>query len=295
VAGLEVTGQSGGRAAVLGSPIEHSISPQLHQAAYAELGLTGATYERIELDDAAFPAWFAGLDPSQWLGLSLTMPLKEVALPLMGRLSPSAVATGAVNTVTWAHDEQRTPVGDNTDVRGIVEAFHSAGLTQVGTACVLGAGATARSAVSALAQLGTEHVTVLARSPERAATAIGLASSLGLNAAYAPLRRIDLLGGADAIISALPFGVADELAAAVRDGGVGGDPFAGIAGVLLDVVYRDWPTPLASAWADSGGQSVSGFEMLLHQAAAQVLLMTGHEAPLEAMRAAGTAALQTSG
>jgi shikimate dehydrogenase len=278
------------RAAVLGSPIGHSISPQLHQAAYAALGLTGWSYERIELDDAAFPAWFAELDPSQWRGLSLTMPLKEVALPLMTRLSPSALATGAINTVTWA-DDQQTTIGDNTDVHGIVEAFRTTGLERADTACVLGAGATARSAVSALAQLGTEQVTVLARSQQRAQTALDLASSLGLTAAYAPLRRMDLLGGADVVVCALPFGVADDLAASLRAGGVGGNPFTDTSGVLLDVVYRAWPTPLAAAWSDTGGRAVSGFEMLLHQAAAQVLLMTGHEAPIDAMRAAGEAAL----
>lgn len=279
------------RAAVLGSPISHSISPALHSAAYHELGLLDWTYEPIEKDASSFPPWFRSLDTS-WRGLSLTMPLKEVGMRLVNRLSPSATATGAVNTVTWVDEgTSRRAVGDNTDVHGIVAALQAAGLERVETACVLGGGATARSSVAALAQLGAERITVLARSRTRSGPALELAGSLGVTAVYAPLRRMDLLGGADAVVSALPFGVGDRLAESLRGGGLDGNPFTDMAGVLLDVVYHAWPTPLGWAWESAGGTAVGGFEMLLHQAAAQVQLMTGMEPPIEAMRAAGLAAV----
>jgi shikimate dehydrogenase len=145
--------------------------------------------------------------------------------------------------------------------------------------------------VVALSHLGADRITLLARSRARSRSALNLATSLGLSAAYVPLRRLDLLGGADAVVSALPFGVGDELAASLRDGGLDGNAFSGMAGVLLDVVHQSWPTPLGSAWEAAGGTAVSGFEMLLHQAAAQVQLMTGLEAPIDAMRKAGLAAL----
>ncbi len=278
---------------MLGSPISHSLSPALHQAAYHELGLSDWSYDRIELDAESFPGWFAGLDES-WRGLSLTMPLKEVASGLVDRCSPAATATGAVNTVTWVDDSygQRRSMGDNTDVHGIVQALSSAGLGRSQTACVLGSGATARSAVAALAQLGTERITLLARSPERTQPALDLAASLGVSAAHASLGRLDLLGGADVVISALPVGAADPFAQGLREGGLDANAFTDRAGILLDVVYQPWPTALGSAWESSGGLAIGGFEMLLHQAAAQVQLMTGREAPIEVMRKAGLAALQ---
>jgi shikimate dehydrogenase len=279
------------RAAVLGSPISHSISPALHQAAYDELGLIDWTYERLERDEFTFPGWFRQLG-DEWRGLSLTMPLKEVAAGLADRLSPSASTTGAANTITWVDDGSgRTAVGDNTDVHGIVEALRAAGTDRIHAACVLGAGATARSAVAALGQLGAERITLLARSQERSRQALDLAAAAGIDAAWAPLHRLDLLGGADAVVSALPIGAADLLAQSLRDGGLDGNPFSGEAGILLDVVYLAWPTPLGGAWEAAGGLAVSGFDMLLHQAAAQVRLMTGLEPPIEAMRKAGLTAL----
>ncbi len=280
------------RAAVVGSPIAHSISPALHQAAYDELGLPDWSYDRIEQDIESFSSWFPTLDES-WRGLSVTMPLKQAVIPLLDRLSPSAEQTGAVNTVTWVDEgEGRTSVGDNTDVHGIVEALLEGGLERIETACVLGAGATARSAVTALSRLGVERITVRARSQARSQAAVDLAESLGVGVAWVPLRRLDLLGGADAVVSVLPFGVADALAESLRDGGLEANPFSGMAGVLLDVVYQSWPTALGSAWEAAGGRAIGGFEMLLYQAAAQVQLMTGMEPPINAMRTAGLAALR---
>jgi shikimate dehydrogenase len=272
------------RAAVLGHPISHSLSPVLHSAAYAELGLDGWSYQAVDCTEAGFASWFAGLGP-EWRGLSLTMPLKRVVIPLLARISPLALAVGAVNTVTW--DDARRPVGDNTDVQGIVEALRSAGVQEVKSACVLGAGATACSAVAALAELGCAEVRLQARSAARAGEALAVADRFGVRAVVAGLDQVAQALEADVLISTLPAAAAADWAGQLR-----ADADGRPAGVLLDVTYHPWPTASASAWTAAGGVAVGGFEMLLRQAAAQVTLMTGREAPLEAMRVAGERALR---
>jgi shikimate dehydrogenase len=280
------------RAAVLGHPIGHSLSPVLHRAAYAELGLAGWSYDAVDLTEDRFPAWFAGLGP-QWRGLSLTMPLKRVVLGQLAEVTPLARTVGAVNTVTW--DEARRPVGENTDVHGMVEALRSAGVTSSVTApadpsrpaVVLGGGATACSALAALVELGVAEVEIRVRSAARARDVVEVAARLGLKAELADLAGPDAHAAALAapiLVSSLPADAATAWAAGLPSG-------ARPAGVLLDVTYHPWPTAAARAWTASGGAAVGGFEMLLHQAAEQVTLMTGRPAPLAAMRAAGLAAL----
>lgn len=273
------------RAAVLGSPIAHSLSPALHRAAYAVLGLGDWRYDAIEVREEEFGDWFAGLGP-QWSGLSLTMPLKRVVIPLLTEVCPVAEAVGAVNTVTWTGTgAARRPVGSNTDVRGIVEALRSTGLERASTGCVVGAGATAASAVAALADLGCRDVVVLARSEARAGLPLEVAERLGVRARVASLEEPDAVLTADAVVLTLPGPAAgawaENLVPAL--GGLGGPP----PGALLDVSYHPWPTVAAGRWAQAGGRAVGGFEMLLHQAAGQVTLMTGRVAPLEEMRVAG--------
>ena len=279
----EVIGGVRARAAVVGSPVSHSLSPVLHSAAYAELGLEGWTYEAVECTEAGFPEWFAGLDPT-WRGLSLTMPLKRVVLPLLHSISDLGVAVGAVNTVTW--DDEGRPMGNNTDVHGIVEALRSAGAATAGpvrSACVLGAGATACSAVAAVAELGATDVVLLARSAQRAGDALAVAGRVGVRARVVALDSWAEVVAADVVVSTLPAAPAAEWAAAL--------PPVRPAGVLLDVTYHPWPTPTATAWTATGAVAVGGFEMLLHQAAGQFTLATGRTAPLEAMRQAGERAL----
>jgi shikimate dehydrogenase len=271
------------RAALLGHPVGHSLSPVLHTAGYAELGLTNWSYESIDCTEDGFAAWFAGLGP-EWRGLSLTMPLKRVAIPLLSTVSELARAVGAVNTVTW--DDYGRSVGRNTDVYGIVEALRSVGVEKVGSASVLGAGATACSAVAALAELGCRQVQLQARSAVRAAEALAVAGRLGVEASVIGLDAVQVALAAEVVVSTLPA----EAAAGWADS-LGVIPAEQPPGVLLDVTYHPWPTPLAAAWTSSGGTAVGGFEMLLHQAAAQFTLMTGHPAPLEAMRAAGELSL----
>jgi shikimate dehydrogenase len=273
----------GPQAAVLGSPIDHSLSPVLHTAAYTALGLDDWCYDAIELTENTFPDWFSGLGPN-WRGLSLTMPLKQVAMPLMDELSPLARTVGAVNTVTW--DEGRRSYGDNTDVYGIVEALRSAGVSDVTRACVLGAGATACSAIAAVAELGCRSVQLQARSRGRAMQALVVAGRVGITASVSGLDQFRSALDADLLISTLPSGPAGDWAQALRARG----PFTP-ASVLLDVTYRPWPTDASSIWTAAGGTAVGGFEMLLHQAAAQVRLVTGRAAPIDAMRVAGEQAL----
>jgi shikimate dehydrogenase len=277
---------------VLGHPVGHSLSPVLHTAAYAALGLDEWSYQALDVTEESFPGWFAGLGP-EWHGLSLTMPLKRVVVPLLDEVSPLALAVGAVNTVIW--DGARRSIGDNTDVHGIVEALRSAGVEagSLTSACVLGTGATGCSAVAALAELGCPQVLLQARSPERAVQALSVADRLEIKASVGGLGQLDGALAADVVICTLPGAAAAEWAARLSSSASASpvSGHAGPAGVLMDVNYAPWPSAAASAWTAAGGSAVGGFEMLLHQAAAQVTLMTGRPAPLAAMRAAGEAAL----
>ncbi|MCE0539952.1 shikimate dehydrogenase [Kineosporia rhizophila] len=266
------------RAAVLGSPIAHSLSPALHCAAYEALGLRDWHYGAFELDEDAFGAWFSELGP-QWSGLSLTMPLKRVVMPLLSEVTPLAEAVGAVNTVTWTAD--RRTVGTNTDVYGLVQALRSVGVSApLESACIVGAGATASSAVAALAELGCRNVTVLARSAERAGQPLEVAEKLSVQARVGTLDEHAVVMSAQAVVVTLPGPAAGEWAKGLH---VSGRP----DGPMLDVSYHPWPTRAAQLWTSAGAASVGGFEMLLHQAAEQVRLMTGLQAPVDEMRVAG--------
>lgn len=275
------------QAAVWGSPIAHSLSPALHRAAYAELGLDWA-YGRREVDAAALPAAVAELDDS-WAGVSLTMPLKQAVLPLLAQASELALAVGAVNTLLPVPGRPGAWRGENTDVHGVVAALAEAGVQRAESAAVLGGGATAASAVAALAQLGVAEPVVLVRSVERARALLDVAERLGVRVRLQPWgdagHAAAVLAGCGAVVSTAPAGAADAVAAALVDSG------ARPAGALLDVVYSPWPTALARAWGRLGAPVVGGFSMLVHQAERQVELMTGREAPLEAMRTAGEAAM----
>lgn len=262
------------RAAVLGSPITHSLSPALHRAAYAALGL-GWTYEAVEVGEEGLAGFIEGLDAS-WAGLSLTMPLKQAVVPLLDVVTSLVEMTGSANTVVLREGRRE---GHNTDVQGIVAALREVGVDRVDRAAVIGAGATAASALAALHDLGAHDVRVLARSVERSRALDPVAAALGIRLRYADLHPLELEDRwPQVVVSTVPAGALDDFAA---QSDPGGDVPA-----LLDVVYASWPTPLAAVYARAGGVVVPGTAMLLHQAAAQVALMTGREPPLEAMRAA---------
>ncbi|MBW8819289.1 MAG: shikimate dehydrogenase [Streptomyces sp.] len=267
------------RAAVLGKPIAHSLSPVLHRAAYEELGLTGWSYDRFELDEAALPGFVGQLGP-EWAGLSVTMPLKRAVIPLLDEISETAASVEAVNTVVFTEDGRR--LGDNTDIPGMVAALRERGIEQVGSAAILGAGATASSALAALARICTGDVVAYVRSEARAAEMRQWGERLDVE-----LRTADWADAAEAldaplVIATTPAGATDALAHAVPE-----RPAA-----LFDVLYDPWPTELAARWSMIGGAVVSGLDLLVHQAVLQVEQMTGlRPAPVEAMRKAGEQAV----
>ncbi|MFC8278079.1 shikimate dehydrogenase [Streptomyces sp. NPDC057271] len=267
------------RAAVLGSPIAHSLSPVLHRAAYAALGLDTWSYERFEVDEAGLPGFVAGLDES-WAGLSLTMPLKRAIIPLLDEISDTAASVEAVNTVVFTEDGRR--VGDNTDIPGLIAALRERGVDKVESAAVLGAGATASSALAALSRICTGPVTTYVRSAARAEEMRGWGERLGVDVRTADWANADRAFAAPLVIATTPAGTTDALAAEVP----------GAPGTLFDVLYHPWPTPLAAAWSERGGAVLGGLDLLVHQAVLQVEQMTGvPEAPLAAMRDAGERAL----
>lgn len=273
------------RAAVLGHPVAHSLSPVLHRAAYAALGLEGWSYDPIDVTEAELAAVVSTLDGT-WAGLSLTMPLKQTVIGMLDHVEPLAEVVGAVNTViVHAAPGAARPVlvGANTDVHGVVAALRE-GLADapVRTAVVLGAGATAASTLAALAQLGCPTADVHVRSMARAGSTMRAASRMGVTPRFLTLEPLDRLlssmGEADVVVSTLPPLAADSLALGIDS--------REVRGVLLDCAYEPRRTALGEAWSTAGGRVVRGERMLLHQATEQVRLMTGRPAPVEAMERA---------
>jgi shikimate dehydrogenase len=250
---------------VLGSPIAHSRSPQLHLAAYRALGLDGWTYDRIECTADQLPSLVRGFGP-EWVGVSVTMPGKFAALRFADERTDRAELVGSANTLV------RTPVGwraDNTDIDGVKGALGPV----AGRAAVLGSGGTAPAVVVGLAELGVQDISIVARNREKAAPLLDLGSRLGV-----AIRWIELgttLADVDVVVSTIPADVAAGYADTVAT-----------TPLLLDAIYNPWPTPLAAAVEAAGGRVISGLQMLLHQAFAQVEQFTGMPAPVEAMRAA---------
>ncbi|GAA4366699.1 shikimate dehydrogenase [Agromyces bauzanensis] len=244
------------RLAVLGSPIAHSKSPGLHRAAYRRLGLDWE-YTAIEMRGAGLAEFIDGLDAT-WRGLSLTMPLKQDVLPLVDDLDELATITGAANTVLFDDGVRH---GFNTDVGGIVRTLGEAGVGMVRHGLILGGGATAASALAAVAELGASHVRVLVRRPGAAAELAKLGGRLGLVVEEGRLDELAGIEDAELVVSTVPGGT---------DLGVG--PRAALArrATLLDVAYDPWPSPLGASWIAAGGMVVHGLGMLLHQALLQV-------------------------
>jgi shikimate dehydrogenase len=265
------------RAAVVGKPVAHSLSPVLHSAAYEALGLTGWTYSRLEASESELPALVDTLDES-WVGLSVTMPGKRAALSLATTATARARAVGAANTLI----RQETGwTADCTDVDGVVGALRAAGCEPGGSAVVLGAGGTACAALAGLAALNVRTATVVVRDPARAAEAVRCGAEVDLPVTVAEWASTDFAALATASIlvnTAPPAAVAERISVLAK------------VPCVLDVIYHPWPTPLAEAVATHGGCLATGLDMLLHQAFGQVELFTGHQAPREPMRDALRAA-----
>ncbi len=266
-------------AAVLGRPIAHSLSPVLHNAAYRALHLPWV-YTAIDCGIEELSDVLA--ERGDWAGFSLTMPLKRAGFAIAAEVSDRAAVVGAVNTLlpsaagAWR--------ADNTDVVGVLGAIASTGAAP-GSATVLGAGGTAQAAVAALGELGLGECAVLVRDPGRAGEVLASAERAGVAVSVACLAADAAALKAELVVSTLPAGAADPLAA------FGWQP----GQTVLDAIYAPWPTALAAAATAAGATVLSGALMLLHQAAAQVELMTGRAAPLEAMRSALRAAAPGAG
>jgi shikimate dehydrogenase len=267
------------RAGVLGRPIGHSLSPVLHRAAYAALGWPW-TYDPIDCGEAELGRVLA--ERADWAGFSCTMPVKRAALGVATEVRPRARVVGAANTLLpragggW--------IADNTDVSGIGAALAERGV-RPSTVTILGAGGTAQAVVVALAELGRASCTVLVRSPARATDLLETAARAGVRVRVGALEVAAPELAAELVVSTLPRTVADGLAGRAWSA----------AQAVLDVVYDPWPTALAAAAAARGATVVSGALMLLHQAAAQVELMTGQPAPVAAMRSALRAVAPSAG
>ena len=268
----------------------HSLSPVLHRAAYAELGLDW-TYEAVEVGEPELPGFLGGLDRS-WRGLSLTMPLKRTVVPLLDELTDEALLASAANTVVL-DGGRRT--GHNTDVPGAAAALTEKQPGFFPRAVVLGGGATAASVLLALADLGCREATLLVRDPARAGETVRVVGghpraprldvaalpSSGTAASARPAVG-PVAGPADVLVSTIPATAQDEALLALVTS----------AALVFDVLYDPWPTPLAARALADGVPLVGGLDLLVHQAARQVELMTGApQAPVAAMRAAGEAAL----
>ena len=268
-------------AAVIGSPIEHSLSPVIHRAAWAQLGIDGWEYHRLEQDTDSLPGFIAGLG-ADCAGLSVTMPCKQAVMPLLDVIDPLASAVGAVNTVV---PSSGVLAGFNTDVTGIASAVRRAcsmaGCSAPSSALVLGARATASSALAALGELGITSSTVAARRFGGPGSVVAAASRLGVTieqVLWSDAEAVDrAASSADLVISTLPASAADPLAERlrVREGQI-----------LLDVVYSPRDTALRRAFENAGGVVAEGTDMLVFQAGAQVQLMTGRSPDTGVMREA---------
>lgn len=263
------------RAAVLGRPVGHSLSPVLHRAAYAALGLAW-TYDAIDCGVEQLSGVLA--ERADWAGFSCTMPLKHAALEIADSIAPIAAAVGAANTLLPGPNGW---IADNTDVAGIVAALAEYSVAPQ-TVTILGAGGTAQAVLGALTTLGVGRVSVLVRDPGRVRTVHAVAETLGIALDTMELDLHAAQLSADLVVSTLPAGVADAVA----------DRSWRAGQAVLDVVYAaaptvpTVPTVLAAAAARGGATVISGALMLLHQAAAQVSLMTGFDAPVKQMRLA---------
>ncbi|HEY4269586.1 MAG TPA: shikimate dehydrogenase [Galbitalea sp.] len=250
------------RLAVLGSPIAHSQSPALHRAAYSTLGLDWS-YEAIEVKDGELRSFIAERD-ANWVGLSLTMPLKRDVLPLLSHRAALVDQTGSANTVLFTPDGI---AGFNTDVYGIAESFARHGTHTMSTVLVIGGGATAASAIVAARSKGAARIFVAVRAPERASGLVDIGRAQGVDVSVITIDAVSRLDERlDAVISTIPNGA---------DAGVAFDDDTIVSAALLDVAYHPWPSRLASQW--SGAECINGLEMLVLQALAQVRVFLNHD------------------
>lgn len=263
------------RCGVIGDPVAHSLSPVLHRAGYAALGLLWE-YDAHRVPAGGLAGFLAGLDAG-YRGLSLTMPLKREALGVGAELTARAALAGSANTLLL--EDGRAVLADNTDLPGAVAAVRERYAGPVTAGTVLGGGATAAATGLALCELGAEAVTFLVRSPERAAETM---AAVAAHPSGPQVHVGSLVGDpvtGEVVVSTIPAGAQDAgLVARCAD-----------TAVVFEALYEPWPTPLAES--ATGRVLVSGLDLLVHQAVLQFALFTGREAPVTVLREAGQAEL----
>ena len=273
--------REGRRCAVLGHPVAHSLSPALHRAAYAELGLDW-TFDAVDVTADQLEDFVTAAAVPPWRGLALTMPLKRAVLPLLDRVDERVTRVGAANTLVWESDGTRS--GANTDVLGLVAALTEADAPVVagGSAVVLGAGATAAAAMAALAEVGVRRASLRVRDAGRAEPTRLVAVECGIEVSVEHLDAPWV--GANVLVSTVPPSVAVGV---VPDAGWDATP----PSVVLDTTYDPWPSPLLVRAQEAGARVITGVDLLVHQAVEQIALMTGRTVDAAALRSAAAAAL----
>ena len=244
------------KAAVLGSPISHSLSPLLHNTAYAQIGLS-ASYEAIEVKAHSLAKFVDERDAS-WTGFSLTMPLKEEAISYAKHVDDLALRINSANTLYRKAGEW---YATSTDVIGFRNALEMHKVEVKGHVVILGAGATARAAAAACDSSQTQ-ITVINRSLAR----VQAMSDAVIESELSFLNWDDLsvLADADLVISTAPAGVTDSIEIPAKT-----------SAPYFEALYKPWPTPASAMWASRGGKVIDGLDLLIHQALAQIAIFSG--------------------
>jgi shikimate dehydrogenase len=268
---------------VIGRPVEHSLSPAMHNAAFESLDLPWK-YFALSVPEGRAADAVDAMRAVPIAGMSVTMPHKSAVVGLVDACTSIAAELAAVNCLWWRGEEL---VGDNTDGAGFVDALrHDEGYDPADrVAVVLGAGGAARAVVRALAEAGAREVVVVNRTAARAEAAVALAGPVGR------LGGADAVADADLVVNATSVGMGTAVAVATeRDLPL--DPARlGAGQLVVDLVYEPATTALVRAAREQGAVAVNGLGMLIHQAAHAFRLWTGEDPPVEVMSAAATAEL----
>lgn len=246
------------RAAVLGSPISHSLSPLLHQRAYEILGAQG-TYEAIDVAAGELSNFLKDKD-SGWTGFSLTMPLKEEVLAIATVIDPVAQLISSANTL---FRKDNLWCASSTDITGFGFALNSQGFTKAKSATILGAGATARAVVGAL-DGRIEEISIISRNVGREEAIRKCATKSSIT--FLPWEYTTPIAHSDLVVNTTPLYGADLFADYLP---------TKISALFFEVLYRPWPTVLHSRWRENGGETMDGIDLLVHQAIEQIALFSG--------------------
>ncbi|MFW9889697.1 MAG: shikimate dehydrogenase [Candidatus Thorarchaeota archaeon] len=275
------------RLAIVGYPLGHSMSPIMHNAALAELGLDDEfKYESMPLRSSELRRFVELVRKREIEGANITTPHKTKVITYLSTISPESLAVGAVNTL---HRRDGLVIGSNTDIQGFTEAIRESGVNPKGiSAVILGAGGAARSVAYGLAEAGATRLGIFNRTVDaarRLTSAISRGRSLEVHSGLEPTE--DDLKNTDLLVNCTPVGMAGHspkaspLESSVLPRGV----------VVMDLVYNPLRTKLLAEADEAGCNTIDGVGMLVHQGAVGFQLWTGKKAPVEVMRAAVLAAL----